>query len=59
MKASSRSDRSIGSEWYQEIRKKTSAKMSSKSELMERSEANKPMNLTNVHTVQVLNEAST
>ena len=59
VKNSSRSDRSIGTAWDKESRKKTSTKTSLTSEAMDRRDANTSLKLTKVHTILMLNEAST
>ena len=49
-------DRRIVTVWNQEIRKKTSAKTRSTSEVMERQEANTSVNQTKEYTMVVLNK---
>ena len=49
-------DRRIVTVWNQEIRKKTSAKTRSTSELMERREANTPIKQTKRYTMVILNK---
>ena len=44
--------------WDQESRKKTSAKTSSTSKVIERREANTPINLMKVYTMFMINEES-
>ena len=58
MKFSSRVDRSIGTEWDQDNRNKTSTKKSSSGEGMDRREANTTTNFTKVQTILMFNEPS-
>ena len=57
MRVSSIEEVTIRTVWDQEIRKKTSSKASLTSEVMERQEENKPLNLTKGYTNVMLNKA--